>query len=67
MDNEPVLAENPAKMKRLQSNAEKTKEAEVSAHESLEAKEALFARASDEIQVDIGVWIRVFVRLNCAY
>ncbi|KAK6123879.1 hypothetical protein DH2020_042370 [Rehmannia glutinosa] len=50
VDGEPVLAENPVKMKRLNSNAEKTKEEEVSTRESLEAKEALFARAIDEIE-----------------
>ncbi|KAI3456671.1 hypothetical protein Pfo_013334 [Paulownia fortunei] len=50
VDGEPVLAENPVKMKRLKSNAEKTKEEEVSTCESLEAKEALLARAIDEIE-----------------
>ncbi|XP_015571307.1 nuclear cap-binding protein subunit 1 isoform X2 [Ricinus communis] len=48
VDGEPVLGENPARMKRLTSNAEKTKEEEVSARDSLEAKEALLARALDE-------------------
>lgn len=38
-------------MKRLSSNVEKTKEEEVSTRESLEAKEALLARALDEIEV----------------
>lgn len=51
VDGEPVLAENPVKMKRLKSSADKTKEQEVSTIESLEAKEALFARAIDEIEV----------------
>ncbi|GFQ08491.1 nuclear cap-binding protein subunit 1, partial [Phtheirospermum japonicum] len=50
VDNEPVLAEDPAKMKRLNSNAEKANEEEVSMRESLEAKEALFARAAEEIE-----------------
>ncbi|KAL3643129.1 Nucleic acid dioxygenase ALKBH1 [Castilleja foliolosa] len=50
VDNEPVLAEDPAKMKRLNSNAEKANSKEVSTQESLEAKEALFARAADEIE-----------------
>ncbi|XP_073297270.1 nuclear cap-binding protein subunit 1-like isoform X1 [Primulina huaijiensis] len=50
VDGEPVLAENPVKMKRLQSNVDKTKESEVSLRESLEAKEALFARAVNEIE-----------------
>lgn len=53
MDGEPVLAENPIKIKRLKSNAEKKKGAEVSARESLEAKEALFIRANDEIEVHL--------------
>lgn len=51
VDGEPVLAENPVKMKRLNSSVEKTKEEEVSTRESLEAKEALLARAVDEIEV----------------
>lgn len=50
MDGEPVLGENPVRMKRLKSSAEKTKEEEVSVRESLEAKEALLARALDEIE-----------------
>ncbi|KAK4484935.1 hypothetical protein RD792_007540 [Penstemon davidsonii] len=49
VDGEPVLAENP-KIKRLKLNAEKKKEEEVSTRESLEAKEALFVRATDEIE-----------------
>ncbi|KAI8557323.1 hypothetical protein RHMOL_Rhmol04G0001700 [Rhododendron molle] len=48
MDGEPVLGENPVRLKRLKARAEKTKEEEVSACESLEAKEALLARALDE-------------------
>ncbi|KAH7844207.1 hypothetical protein Vadar_025482 [Vaccinium darrowii] len=48
MDGEPVLGENPVRLKRLKARAEKTKEEEVSARESLEAKEALLARALDE-------------------
>ncbi|KAJ9164313.1 hypothetical protein P3X46_023908 [Hevea brasiliensis] len=48
VDGEPVLGENPAKMKPLKSNAEKTKEEEISVRDSLEAKEALLARALDE-------------------
>ncbi|KZV27597.1 nuclear cap-binding protein subunit 1 [Dorcoceras hygrometricum] len=50
VDGEPVLAENPVKMKRLQSNVNRTKESEVSLRESLEVKEALFARAVNEIE-----------------
>ncbi|KAJ9139749.1 hypothetical protein P3X46_030453 [Hevea brasiliensis] len=48
VDGEPVLGENPAKMKPIKSNAEKTKEEEISVRDSLEAKEALLARALDE-------------------
>lgn len=48
VDGEPVLGENPAKLTRFKSNAEKKKEEEVSARESLEAKDALLARALDE-------------------
>lgn len=51
MDGEPVLGENPVRIKRLKSYAEKAKEEEVSVRESLEAKEALLARAVDEIKV----------------
>lgn len=38
-------------MKRLKLSAEKTKEEEVSVRDSLEAKEALLARALEEIEV----------------
>ncbi|CAK9165649.1 unnamed protein product [Ilex paraguariensis] len=48
MDGEPVLGENPVRMKRLKSYAEKAKEVEVSVQESLEAKEALLAQAIAE-------------------
>ncbi|KAJ8770900.1 hypothetical protein K2173_022072 [Erythroxylum novogranatense] len=48
VDGAPVLGENPVRMKRLKSHAEKTKEEEVSVRESLEAKEALLARAHEE-------------------
>ncbi|CAL5402425.1 unnamed protein product [Camellia sinensis] len=48
VDGEPVLGENPVRLKRLKANAEKTKEAEVSFCESLEVKEALLARALEE-------------------
>nr|ACN43588.1 nuclear cap-binding protein [Solanum tuberosum] len=50
IDGEPVLGENPVRIKRLKSYAEKAKEEEVSVRESLEAKEALLARAVDEIE-----------------
>ncbi|KAF5447723.1 hypothetical protein F2P56_033252 [Juglans regia] len=48
VDGEPVLGENPVKLSRLKLRAEKAKEEEVSIRESLEAKEALLARALDE-------------------
>ncbi|XP_050368577.1 nuclear cap-binding protein subunit 1 [Argentina anserina] len=50
MDGEPVLGENPMRLKRLKSYADKAKEEEVSVRESLEAKEALLARARDEFE-----------------
>ncbi|KAB1225560.1 Nuclear cap-binding protein subunit 1 [Morella rubra] len=50
VDGEPVLGENPVRLSRLKSRAEKAKEEEVSARESLEAKDALLARALDEIE-----------------
>ncbi|KAL8224127.1 hypothetical protein R6Q57_019602 [Mikania cordata] len=48
VDGEPVIGENPARMKRLRSTAEKTEETEVSTRESLESKEALLSRALEE-------------------
>lgn len=51
VEGEPVLSENPAKMKRLKSTVEKTGEAELSLRESLEAKEALLNRALSETEV----------------
>lgn len=51
MDGEPVLGENPVRMKRLKSSAERAKEEVVSVYESLEAKEALLSRALDENEV----------------
>lgn len=51
VDGEPVMGENPVRIKRLKSYAEKAKEEEVAVRESLEAKEALLARAVDEIEV----------------
>ncbi|XP_040991745.1 nuclear cap-binding protein subunit 1 [Juglans microcarpa x Juglans regia] len=48
VDGEPVLGENPVRLTRLKLRAEKAKEEEVSIRESLEAKEALLARALDE-------------------
>ncbi|PKI33844.1 hypothetical protein CRG98_045762 [Punica granatum] len=48
VDGEPALGENPVRMKRLKSYAEKTKEKEESIRESLEVKGALLARALAE-------------------
>ncbi|XP_073222276.1 nuclear cap-binding protein subunit 1 [Cicer arietinum] len=48
VDGEPVLGENPVRLNRLKSRAEKAKEELISLQESLEAKEALLARATDE-------------------
>lgn len=71
MDGEPVLGENPVRMKRLKSNADKAKEEELSARESLEAKEALFSRAIDENEVLImqkHLIIVIFegIRMKCS-
>lgn len=51
VDGQPVQAEKPGRLKRLKGYAEKAKEEEVSVRESLEAKEALFARALEENKV----------------
>ncbi|RZB59656.1 nuclear cap-binding protein subunit 1-like [Glycine soja] len=48
VDGEPVIGDNPARLNRLKSHAEKTKEEVVSLQESLEAKEALLSRAIEE-------------------
>nr|KYP63560.1 Nuclear cap-binding protein subunit 1 [Cajanus cajan] len=48
VDGEPVLGDNPVRLNRLKSHAEKAKEEVVSLQESLEAKEALLARAIEE-------------------
>ncbi|KAE9588846.1 putative nuclear cap-binding protein subunit 1 [Lupinus albus] len=48
VDGEPVLGENQFRLNRLKSRAEKAKDEVVSLQESLEAKEALIARAIDE-------------------
>ncbi|CAI9259706.1 unnamed protein product [Lactuca saligna] len=50
VDGEPVVGDNPARMKRLKSNAATTKDDELSIRESLESKQALFARALEENQ-----------------
>ncbi|GLU19292.1 hypothetical protein SLE2022_355520 [Rubroshorea leprosula] len=48
VDGEPVLGENPVRLKHLKSHAEKTEEEEVSMLDSLDAKEALLAQALTE-------------------
>ncbi|CAK9327994.1 unnamed protein product [Citrullus colocynthis] len=48
VDGEPVLGENPVRLKRLKSYAGRAKEQEISMRDSLEAKEALLARALEE-------------------
>ncbi|KAF8412692.1 hypothetical protein HHK36_000660 [Tetracentron sinense] len=48
VDGEPVLGENPVRLKRLKSYANKANEEEVSVRDTLTAKEALLARALDE-------------------
>lgn len=56
VDGEPVLGENPVRLNRLKSRAEKAKEEVVSLQESLEAKEALLVRAIDENEVIYANW-----------
>lgn len=51
VDGEPVLGENPVRLKRLKSYAGRAKEQEISMRDSLEAKEALLARALEENEV----------------
>ncbi|QCD96897.1 nuclear cap-binding protein subunit 1 [Vigna unguiculata] len=48
VDGEPVLGDNPVRLNRLKSHAEKTKEDVVTLTESLQSKEALLARAIEE-------------------
>ncbi|CAK8542726.1 unnamed protein product [Lathyrus sativus] len=48
VEGEPVIGDNPVRMNRLKSRAEKAKEELVSIQDSIEAKEALLARATDE-------------------
>lgn len=48
MNGEPIVGDNPIKLKRLISSSEKAEEEEVALRESLEAKEALLFRALGE-------------------
>lgn len=66
VDGEPVLGENPVKLNRLKLRAEKAKEELVSLQESLEAKEALLARATDENEV-IGLKLAVVNSLEILF
>lgn len=52
VDGEPVIGDNPVRMNRLKSRADKAKEELVSIQDSVEAKEALLARATDENEVN---------------
>lgn len=51
VDGQPVQAENPGRLKRLKGYATKAKDEESSLRESLEAKQAIFARALEENKV----------------
>lgn len=51
MNGEPIVGDNPVKLRRLKSLSEKAKEELMSARETLEAKEALLLRALDENEV----------------
>ncbi|XVE78946.1 hypothetical protein DITRI_Ditri14bG0018900 [Diplodiscus trichospermus] len=62
VEGEPVLGDNPARLKRLKIQAEKTKEEEVSICDSLEAKEALLARALDENEV---LFVSLYKNFSC--
>lgn len=53
VDGQPVHAENSGRLKRLKGYATKAKEEEISLRESLEAKEALLARAFEENKVTL--------------
>ncbi|GAU24679.1 hypothetical protein TSUD_322870 [Trifolium subterraneum] len=48
VDGEPVIGENPVRLNRLKSRVEKAQEELLSIQESVEAKEALLGRATDE-------------------
>lgn len=61
VDGEPVLGDNPVRLNRLKLRAEESKKEVVSLQESLEAKEALLARAIEENEViDVNL-----VLVNC--
>lgn len=51
VDGQPVQAEKPGRLKRLKGYADRAKHEETSIRESLEAKEALLARALEENKV----------------
>lgn len=51
VEGEPVLGDNPAKMKRLKSTVEKAREVEVSLRDSVEAKQVLLNSTLSETEV----------------
>jgi TolA-binding protein len=51
VEGQPVPAERPGRLRRLQAYADKAKQEEVAMEESLEAKGALLARALEESKV----------------
>lgn len=51
VDGQPVQAEKPGRLKRLKGYAEKAKDDEMVVRETLEAKDALLARALEENKV----------------
>lgn len=55
VDGQPVQSEKPGRLKRLKGYAEKAKDDETSMRESLEAKEALLARAVEENKVFLTI------------
>ncbi|CAL0322751.1 unnamed protein product [Lupinus luteus] len=67
VDGEPVLGENPIRLNRLKSRAEKAKEEGISLQESLEAKKALIARAIDENEKHSYIAMEIDDRLILLY
>lgn len=61
VDGEPVLGDNPVRLNRLKSHAEKTTEDVVTVKESLESKEALLVRAIEENEVIDGKFVKLIV------
>ena len=63
VDGEPVIGEKPMRLTRLKARAEKATEEVVSLQESVEAKEALLARAVDENEVNCEILWCLFCAL----